>query len=177
VPGLGRQGPPAIARVPAPAQEPLLALQPDRAQRWARGLPVAVKWDQHNPEGRGKPRVSSGWMDQFLARTAERQAKMLDDIFTRLERDREKQPEGLPSKEHMRAARFAQDGFRHMMDLKFQAAKLELDALRLTGRQDPMSDEVYQAKLEALGDDALDTAPVEKLEAALARRRALVPGG
>lgn len=141
-----------------------------------------MKWDQHNPEGRGTPRVSSGWMDQFLAREFPRQVQMLDDIHARLERDRERNPEGLPSKEHMRAARFAQDGFKHMVEMRFQAAKLELDALRITRGQAPMTDEEYQAKLQALGREAVRSLPAaeraqgltaEELEAELARRRAL----
>lgn len=133
-----------------------------------------MKWDQHNPGGTGNGRrPHSGWMDQFLARTAERQAGMLDAIQDRLDRELKEKPDGMPGKEFMRAARFAQDGFRHMMDMKFQAAKLEIDALRITGKQEPMSDEEYQRRLEALGADALATQPAEKLEAELARRRAL----
>lgn len=138
-----------------------------------------MKWDQHNPGATGNGRrPHSGWMDQFLAREAERQARMLDDIHARLAKDRERNPDALPSKEHMRAARFAQDGFRHLADLQLEHAKLELLALRLTGRQQPMTDDEYMAKLQALGRDGLDTQSVEELEAAIARKRALVaPGG
>ena len=132
-----------------------------------------MKWDQHNPEGKGTPRVSDGWMRQFLRREAERQARMLEDIHRRLDKDRERNPDELPSEGHMRAARFAQDGFRHLATLELEAAKVGLLAKRLG--QAPMTDEEYQRQLEALGDDALDTAPVEKLEAALARRRAVLP--
>lgn len=135
-----------------------------------------MKWDQHNPGGTGNGRrPHSGWMDQFLAREAERQAQMLEDIHARLDKDRARNPDALPSKEHMRAARFAQDGFRHLADLQLETAKLELLALRVTGRQAPMADDEYQRKLEALGRDALDTMSAEELEAALARRRALAP--
>lgn len=134
-----------------------------------------MKWDQHNPEGRGTGRVSDGWMAQFLRREAERQAQMLDDIHARLRKDRERSPDALPSKEHMRAARFAQDGFRHLMQLELETAKVKLLAQRINGKA-PMSDEEYAAKLEDLGRDSIDALPVEELEAALARRRALASG-
>jgi malate synthase len=131
-----------------------------------------VKWDQHNPEGRGTARVSDGWMAQFLRREAEQQAQMLVQVRERVERDLAAKPNGVPSKETMRAAKFAQEGFKILATLELEHAKVELLARRVLGKA-PMSDEEYMAKLEALGDDSLDTQPIEKLEAAIARRRAL----
>lgn len=131
-----------------------------------------MKWDQHNPEGRGTARVSDGWMAQFLRREAEQQAQMLVQVRERVERDLAAKPNGVPSKETMRAAKFAQEGFKILATLELEHAKVELLARRVLGKA-PMSDEEYMAKLEALGDDSLDTQPIEKLEAAIARRRAL----
>lgn len=133
-----------------------------------------MKWDQHNPAGHGRHRgPSDGWMAQFLRREAERQAEMLDAIHARLKLQLEKlDPERLPSEDWLRAARFAQDGFRHLATLELETARVTLLAQRVNGKA-PMSDEEYEAKLRDLGRDALDTQPVEELEAAIARRRAL----
>ena len=131
-----------------------------------------MKWDQHNPEGRGAPRVSDGWMAQFLRREAEAQAAMLVRIRERVGRDLDAKPDGVPGKETMRAAKFAQDGFKILADLELEHAKVELLARRVLGKA-PMSDDEYAAQLQALGRDAVDALPVEELEAALARRRAL----
>lgn len=141
-----------------------------------------MKWDAHNPEGRGTPRVSDGWMSQFLRAEQEKQAAMLVRVRERVERDLERQPNGMPGKETMRAARFAQDGFKALAQLELEKAKLELDAVkvqllarRLNDKR-PMTDEEYAAQMEALGRDALDTQPLEELEAAIARKRALAAG-
>lgn len=144
-----------------------------------------MKWNQHNPEGRGTPRVSDGWMRQFLRRELEQQAAMVVAVRERVQRDLESKPEGMPGKDTMRAAGFAQAGFKILADLELEHAKLELLAIRVLGRQEPMTDDEYQAKLEALGRDALRSLPaaeraqdlsVDELEAELARRRALVAG-
>lgn len=134
-----------------------------------------MKWDQHNPEGRGTSRVHDGWMSQFLRREAEQQAAMLVRIRERVERDLDAKP-GVPGKETMRAARFAQDGFVHLAQLELDAAKVKLLAMRVHDKR-PMTDEEYQAQLEALGRDALGALSVAELEAELDRKRALSAGG
>jgi hypothetical protein len=135
-----------------------------------------MKWDQHNPEGRGRPAVSDGWMAQFLRREAEKQAEMLIRIRERVERDLDAKKDGVPGKETMRAAKFAQEGFKILATLELEHAKVELLARRVLGKA-PMSDDEYAAQLQALGRDGLDALPVNELEAALARRRALAVGG
>ena len=137
-----------------------------------------MKWDANNPDGRGTPRVSDGWMAQFLRREAEAQAEMLVRIRERVQRDLDRTQESgaVPGKETMRAARFAQEGFKILADLELETAKVKLLAQRLNGKT-PMTDDEYQDKLQALGRDAVDALPVEELEAALSRRRALASGG
>jgi hypothetical protein len=115
-------------------------------------------------------------MAQFLRREAERQAQMLVQVRERVERDLERNPKGVPSKETMRAAKFAQEGFKILATLELEHAKVELLARRVLGKA-PMSDEEYAAQLAALGRDAVDALPVEELEAAIARRRTLPSGG
>lgn len=131
-----------------------------------------MKWDAHNPEGRGTARVHDGWMAQFLRREAEAQAEMLVRIRERVVKDLEAKPDTVPGKETMRAAKFAQDGFKILADLQLEAAKVELLARRVTGKA-PMSDDEYQAQLQALGRDAIGALSAEELEAELARKRAL----
>lgn len=141
-----------------------------------------MKWDQHNPEGRGTPRVADGWMRQFLRRGAEQQAGMLDNLLARLNGDLAKlAPDALPGKEFVRIARLYQDGYRHLAQLELETAKLRLLAERAHARA-PMTDEEFAAQIEALGRQALATVPaeeraqslsVEELEAELARKRAL----
>jgi hypothetical protein len=114
-------------------------------------------------------------MAQFLRREAEAQAEMLVRIRRRVESDLDAKPNGVPGKETMRAARFAQEGFKILATLELEAAKVELLARRVLGKA-PMSDDEYAAQLAALGRDGLDALPVEELEAAIARRRALASG-
>lgn len=132
-----------------------------------------MKWDQHNPEGRGTPRVSDGWMRQFLRRGAEQQAGMLDQLLARLHRDLEKLPaDQLPGKDFVRVARLYQDGYKHLAQLELDTAKLRLLAERAHARA-PMTDEEFAAQIEALGRQAVSALSVEELEAELARKRAL----
>lgn len=132
-----------------------------------------MKWDQHNPEGRGTPRVSDGWMRQFLRRGAEQQAGMLDALLARLHRDLEKLPaDALPGKDFVRVARLYQDGYKHLAQLELDTAKLRLLAERAHARA-PMTDEEFAAQIEALGRQAVSALSVEELEAELARKRAL----
>lgn len=132
-----------------------------------------MKWDAHNPEGRGTPRLSDGWMRQFLRRGAEQQAGMLDRLLVRLEADLTKLPAGaLPGKDFVRVARLYQDGYRHLAQLELETAKLRLLAERAHARA-PMTDEEFSAQIEALGRQAVGALSVEELEAELAKKRAL----
>lgn len=132
-----------------------------------------MKWNQHNPEGRGTPRVADGWMRQFLRRGAEQQAGMLDNLLARLNGDLAKLPaDALPGKEFVRIARLYQDGYRHLAQLELETAKLRLLAERAHARA-PMTDEEFAAQIEALGRQAIGALSVEELEAELARKRAL----
>jgi hypothetical protein len=138
-----------------------------------------VKWDQHNPIGTGNGRrPHDGWMAQFLRAEAARQAEMIQRVRQRVERDLERTEEigTVPGEDTMRAAKFAQEGFKILATLELEAAKVELLARRVLGKA-PMTDEEYAAQLEALGRDGLDALPVEEIEAALQRRRALAAGG
>lgn len=135
-----------------------------------------MKWDQHNPDGRGTPRVSDGWMRQFLRREIEQQAAMVVQVRQRVQRDLEKTPEGIPGKDTMRAARFALDGTLHLARLELEHAKLQILAQR-AGARAPMTDEEFAAQIEALGRQAISALSVEELEAELARKRALPAPG
>lgn len=98
---------------------------------------------------------------------------MLTALTERLERDLARLPDGqLPSKEWVRVARLRLDAYRTLATLELETARVRLLAQRANQRA-PMSDEEYQAQLQALGRDALDTLSVEELEAELERRRAL----
>lgn len=117
-------------------------------------------------------------MARFLAEEAEAQTGILRGLRGRLERGMAAADPAStepPSREWVRAAALYFDGYRHLAQLQIELAKLELEARRLNGKA-PMSDEEYQAKLRDLGRDALDTQPVEELEAAIARRRTLASG-
>lgn len=131
-----------------------------------------MKWDQHNPEGRGTPRVADGWMRQFLRREIEEQAAMVVRVRERVTKDLDAKPEGIPGKDTMRAARFALDGCLHLARLELETAKLRLLAERAHARA-PMTDEEFAAQIEALGRQAVGALSVEELEAELARKRAL----
>ncbi len=119
-----------------------------------------------------------GWMRRFLGEEAEAQTRILATLRGRLERGMAAadatDPDATepPSREWVRAARLYLDGYRALATLELETAKLRLLATRVTGKA-PMSDEEYQAQLEALGRDGLDALPVDELEIALARRRAL----
>jgi hypothetical protein len=103
---------------------------------------------------------------------------MLARIRERVERDLDRSEElcMVPGEDTMRAAKFAQEGFKILATLELEHAKVELLARRVLGKA-PMSDEEYAAQLQALGRDGLDALPVDELEAAIARRRALTAGG
>jgi hypothetical protein len=118
-------------------------------------------------------------MSAFLGEEAEAQCRILAKLRGRLERGQDAadpRSTAPPSREWVRSMALYLDGYRVLAQLEIEHAKLQLLAQR-TGAK-PMSDEEYQAQLQALGRDALDTQPEDELEAALARRRALaVPGG
>lgn len=137
-------------------------------------------------------------MARFLAEEAEAQTRILVGLRGRLERGQAaaaerdaaavaagKQPSHEPpSREWVRAATLYFDGYRHLAQMQIEHAKLELEARRVNGKA-PMSDEEYQAQLQALGRDAVQALPPaeraqtlssEELEAELARRRGLGAG-
>lgn len=112
-------------------------------------------------------------MRAFIESALETKCRILTKLGARLERGQDAaDPKSTapPSREWVRAASLYCDGVRHVAELELEHAKVQLLAQRMNVKQ-PMTDEEYQRKLEALGDDALDTQPVEKLEEALARRR------
>ena len=113
-------------------------------------------------------------MRQFIESALETKCRILTKLGAKLERGQDAaDPKSTapPSREWVRACAMYCDGVRHVAQLELEHAKVQLLAQRMNVKQ-PMTDEEYQRQLEALGDDALDTHPVEKLEAALARRRA-----
>jgi len=114
-------------------------------------------------------------MSSFLAEEAEAQTRILIALRVRLENGaKAADPKATksPSREWVRAARLYFDGYRHLAQLQLEHAKVRLLAERVHGKA-PMTDAEYQAQLEALGQDALDTQSAEALEAAIARKRAL----
>jgi len=119
------------------------------------------------------------WMSRFLTEEAEAQTRILATLRGRLERGqvaaekRDPQDAKSPSREWVRAARLYFDGYRHLAQLELEHAKIRLLAERAQVRA-PMSDDEFQAKIAALGRQALDTLSAEELEDALARKRALV---
>jgi replicative superfamily II helicase len=122
-------------------------------------------------------------MASFLAEEAEAQTRILVALRVRLENGAaaaDPKATKSPSREWVRAARLYFDGYRHLAQLQLEHAKIRLLAERVHGKA-PMTDTEYEAQLEALGQDALDTQSAEALEAALERKRALAvpanPGG
>lgn len=119
-------------------------------------------------------------MRDFLAEEAEEQTTILRTLRGRLQRGMDaaerQNPHATepPSREWVRAFAMYLDGFRTLANMEIEHAKLQLLARRLNGKQPPMSDAEYEAQLQALGRDALDTMSAEELEAALTRKRALV---
>lgn len=114
-------------------------------------------------------------MARFLAEEAEAQTGILRGLRGRLERGMAAADPAStepPSREWVRAATLYFDGYRHLAQLQIEHAKLELEARRVTGKA-PMTDEEYQAQLQALGRDAIGALSAEELEAELARKRAL----
>lgn len=142
--------------------------QPELLQQQVGDL---MAWNQRpGPSGSGP---SDGWMRQFLRRDAERQVGMLTALTERLERDLAKLPDGqLPGKEWVRVARLRLDAYRMLATLELETARVRLLAQRANQRA-PLSDEEYQAQIQALGRDAVRALSVEKLEAEMERRRAL----
>lgn len=129
-----------------------------------------MTWNQRpGPSGSGP---CDGWMRQFLRRGVEQQVGMLTALRERLQRDLERRPDELPGKEWVRVARLYQDGYRHLATLELETAKVRLMAERAHVRA-PLSDEEYQAELEALGREAVRALSVEELEAEIERRRVL----
>lgn len=125
-------------------------------------------------------------MARFLAEEAEAQTVILRGLRGRLERGMAaaekhdadaiaagKQPSHEPpSREWVRAATLYFDGYRHLAQLQIEHAKLELEARRVNGKA-PMSDEEYQAQLQALGQDAVRALTPEQFAAEVERRRSL----
>ena len=117
-------------------------------------------------------------MSRFLSEEAEAQTRILVTLRGRLERGQaaaeKRDPENTkaPSREWVRAARLYFDGYRHLAQLELELAKVRILAERSHIRA-PMSDDEFQAQIEALGRRAMDAASAEELEAALARKRAL----
>lgn len=106
-----------------------------------------MKWDSNNPGGTGNGRrPHDGWMAQFLRREAEKQAEMIVQIRERAQKRLDAKPADMPDKETMRAARFAQDGFKHLAELELEAAKVSLLAQRVGGAP-PVPTEVLVARL------------------------------
>lgn len=113
------------------------------------------------------------WMRRFLAEEAEAQTVMLSGLRGRLERGMaaaDPKSTDPPSREWVRAARIYFDGYRALATLEIETAKLRLLAQR--GHR-PLTDDEYQAQLQALGQDAVRALSPEDFEAELARRRAL----
>lgn len=130
-----------------------------------------MTWGSNQGAVSGGRRPHDGWLAQFLRKEAEQQAELLVRIRERVQRDLEKHDD-VPGEDTMRCAKFAQEGFKVLATLELETAKVRLLAQRLNGKQ-PLTDEEYQAELEALGRDAIGALSAEELEAELARRRAL----
>lgn len=126
------------------------------------------------------------WMARFLAEEWQEQTVILRTLRGRLQRGmdaaeerdaaavaagKRPNPES-PSREWVRAASLYFDGVRHMAQLQIEHAKLDLEARRVNGKT-PMTDEEYQAQLQALGQDAVRALTREQFEAEVERRRSL----
>lgn len=115
-------------------------------------------------------------MSRFLVDEAEAQTRILATLRGRLERGQAAADPAStepPSREWVRAARLYFDGYRALAQLELEHAKIRLLAERAHVRA-PMTDDEFQAQIAALGRQALDTLSAEDLEAALARKRAIV---
>lgn len=132
-----------------------------------------MPWDDNGSVTGGR-RPHDGWLAQFLRKEAEQQAAMLVAIRERVQRDLERNPDVVPGKETMRAARFAQEGYKILAGLELETAKVKLLAQRVHGKT-PMSDDEYAKELEALGRDALDSLSDADLALELERRRTALP--
>lgn len=116
-------------------------------------------------------RADAGWVSRFLRADAERQARMLETLSDRLERDLVNLPEKqLPSKEWIRAARLRLDGFRALAQLELETARLKLLAARVGQGERELTDEEYEAGKLELGLETLQSMPVDRLGTELARR-------
>jgi hypothetical protein len=115
-------------------------------------------------------------MSRFLTEEAEAQTRILVTLRGRLERGQaaaDPAKSDPPSREWVRACRLYFDGYRSLANLELEHAKIRLMAERSHVRA-PMSDDEFQQQIAALGRQALDTLSAEDLEAALARKRAIV---
>jgi hypothetical protein len=115
-------------------------------------------------------------MRAFIEESLETKCRILTKLGARIERGQDAaDPKSTapPSREWVRACALYCDGVRHVAQLELEHAKVRILADR-AGHKPPMSDEEFQAQIQALGRQALDTLSADELEQALARKRALV---